>query len=273
MAIFSGNAHPECHRARQRLSPTTLAFVIECARARHHCSSLVPSTRLQHFITRHQHPSPSTPALVIEHASACHRARQCPSPALITSAQYPSPAPVIEHACARHQCSSSAPVTDRASARHQHPAPVTIHACACHQRPSPAHRQCLSPALPAPVTSAPPVPVTSAASTYHQRRQHLSPAPRAPVTSARHSACQRQSSCPTLVTAPDRARARPPLHPNIFFQGLHRVTRLSNTSLTLSSYSEASMSEKGLDRRSEDHPDPKMASKLSANSLDDMAET
>ncbi|PKI39843.1 hypothetical protein CRG98_039766 [Punica granatum] len=90
--------------------------------------------------------------------------------------QRPSPVPVISVTSARHQ-------------RHQRsssstPAPVTIHTRAClqrHQRPSPA----------------PPAPVTSITSSCHRARQHT-------------------SSCPTPVTAFDRACARPPLHLNTF---------------------------------------------------------
>ncbi|PKI74809.1 hypothetical protein CRG98_004827 [Punica granatum] len=63
--------------------------------------------------TRHQHPSPSTPASIIEHSSVRHRARPCPSPTLVIS--------VTQHASVRHRAhqrpSSNAPVT---SARHQH---------------------------------------------------------------------------------------------------------------------------------------------------------
>ncbi|PKI75385.1 hypothetical protein CRG98_004214 [Punica granatum] len=130
----------------------------------------------------------STPATSrVPVTSARH---QCPVP--VTGVRRPSLAPVTDLASARHRAhqrpspSTPALVT---SASYQRPASVTVHARACHQRPSPAHRQCPSPVPPTPVTS---------------------------VTSARHRACQRLSSCPTLVIAPDRARARPPLHPNIF---------------------------------------------------------
>ncbi|PKI75846.1 hypothetical protein CRG98_003761 [Punica granatum] len=108
------------------------------------------------------------------------------------SAQYPSPALVTRHQ--RPSSSTPVPVT---SARHQHPSPIALALVTEHSSARHRARQRSSPAL----------------VTCHQ---HPSPYVRAPVTSARHRACQHLSSCPTLVTAPDRARARPPLHPNTF---------------------------------------------------------
>ncbi|PKI42163.1 hypothetical protein CRG98_037447 [Punica granatum] len=137
-------------------------------------------------------------------------------------------------------------------------------------------RPCMSPALVTSVTEHASVrpPVISATSARHQRHQRPSPASVTTVTSATSVHHQRPSpASPALVTVPanTRHRARRPsprltvfvhVHPciRILFQGFHRVTRLSNTFPTLSSYPEASMSEKGLDRRKEDYPDPGMAS-------------
>ncbi|PKI77723.1 hypothetical protein CRG98_001847 [Punica granatum] len=112
-----------------------------------------------------------------------------------------TPASVIQHVRARHPCPSPAP-----------PALVIEHARARHQR----HQRS---------SSSTPVPVTSA---RHPARPCPSPVP---VTSARHRA-RRPSPC---LAVPVR------VHPctRIFFQGFYRVTRLSNTSPTLSSYPEA----------------------------------
>ncbi|OWM82748.1 hypothetical protein CDL15_Pgr008629 [Punica granatum] len=74
---------------------------------------------------RHQHPSPIALALVTEHTSARHRARQRSSPTLVTCHQHPSPYTRAPVTVARHQ-------------RHQHPspaspAPVTVPANTCHR--------------------------------------------------------------------------------------------------------------------------------------------
>ncbi|PKI34695.1 hypothetical protein CRG98_044914, partial [Punica granatum] len=121
--------------------------------------------------------SSSTPASVTEHASVCHRARPCPSPTLVISAQYPSPALVTRH----QHLSSSMPVPV-IGARHQHPSPIALALVTEHTSARHRARQRSSPTLvtchqhPSPYTRAP---VTVA---RHQRHQHPSPASPAPVT-------------------------------------------------------------------------------------------
>ncbi|PKI39076.1 hypothetical protein CRG98_040533 [Punica granatum] len=104
-----------------------------------------------------------------------------------------------------------------------------------HQRPSPAS----------------PAPVTSTTSARYRAPQRPSSSTPVPVTNTLHQRHQRPSPSPAPVTVPDdRHRARRPspcltvlvhAHPctRILSQGFHRVTRLSNTSPTLSSYPEA----------------------------------
>ncbi|OWM82742.1 hypothetical protein CDL15_Pgr020679 [Punica granatum] len=100
---------------------------------------------------------------------------QRPSPivlALVTNTQHPSPYTRVPVISDRHQ--------RIANAYHQR-----------YPRPSPAHRQCLSPV--------PPAPITSAASTCHQRREHLSPAPVTAPASASHHARRSSPRLTVLV--------------------------------------------------------------------------